>query len=295
MPTRGYVKLEQDTVERMRRGGLLYKSADPSEEDRRRLEEALAMALLLAALVGASAARRWVTSKGAGFGQVPRNIEEALQKTRDDPLTSSVGIPAEVESRLASRDVVTQIVRRGERIRDGFSTSQRSQAMMLVTSGHRVTADPVVQDLMNRIRDHARIAELAAKQAAYIAFNDAIAVIASSPDGVARFPLWMIEETMDEVTRGNPGGRYPEPHRHWQFTGYVNTMAEIRRQQIVPPNGFNCRASMRHVSMTEATNLGLVTGGRIDPAKIRLRNGERQDLIDTGKYPDLGWIRVDAA
>lgn len=292
--TRGFKRVDAETTQRLRREGLLYRSAKPTPDERRRIDDLIATALFLATLVGASAARRWITASGAGFGVIPKNIADAQQKLIEDPITSSVAISAEAGAQMAAREVSGQIVARGDRITYGFSEAQWSESIRLVTNGHRGHADRIVEDLMRRIRAHGRIAELAVKQATYIAYNDAIAEIASTPAGVAKFPLWYIDEQMDDVTRGNPVGKYPEPHRHWQFSGYVNTIAEIIRFRVVPPNGFNCRAALRPMTVEDANNRNLLDAkGRVIIEAVRAMNGERQDLIDDGLYPDNGWVRAE--
>jgi hypothetical protein len=105
-----------------------------------------------------------------------------------------------------------------------------------------------------------------------------------------RFPLWEIREQMDSRTRGNPTGMYPLGGHHWQVSGYINTMAEIVRQDCVPPCGMNCRAGLHPVSQRRAETLGLVDGaGSVDHGAVRAYNGDRQGYIDRGQYPDPGF------
>jgi hypothetical protein len=84
-------------------------------------------------------------------------------------------------------------------------------------------------------------------------------------EGGLRFPLWEIREQMDSRTRGNPTGMYPLGGHHWQVSGYINTMAEIVRQDCVPPCGMNCRAGLHP---------GLAAQGR--DARARRRRGKRR-------------------
>jgi hypothetical protein len=103
------------------------------------------------------------------------------------------------------------------------------------------------------------------------------------------YPLWEIREIMDRRTRGNPHGDFPEGS-HWQVNGYVNTMEEIIRQDLVPPCGWNCRAALVPVSFGKAERLGLIdAGGDPIPEKIAEYNSARQPYIDNGLYPDPGF------
>lgn len=118
-------------------------------------------------------------------------------------------------------------------------------------------------------------------------YHESIASLAVQPELERAFPLWRIDETMDEVTRGNPQGRYPEPYRHWQMTGYVHTMRRIRAQRCVPPNGAHCRGTMNPVAAERAKAEGwLDAAGKVDERALAAYNGDRQRLIDEGVYPD---------
>jgi hypothetical protein len=123
------------------------------------------------------------------------------------------------------------------------------------------------------------------------AWHDGVVTAARTDEGRYWCPVWRVVERMDEVTRGNPSGRYPEPHRHWQFSGYVNTIDELVRQRLVPPNGHNCRATLEPIYLSDATREGLVVGGVVSPQRIRELNGGRQTLVDSGLYPDRGYVR----
>ena len=122
------------------------------------------------------------------------------------------------------------------------------------------------------------------------AFNDGQAEILNRPEVQATIPLVMISEGRDRRTRGNPIGLYPEPGRHYQMHGYVNTQDEIDRQGLRPPNGYNCRGGLRPLGVGESRRMGLLdASGRPDGAKISAHNGERQAIIDRGEYPDPGF------
>ena len=111
-------------------------------------------------------------------------------------------------------------------------------------------------------------------------------------------PLVRIVETKDRRTRGAPGGVYgrkggPNPGYHWQMDGYINTVDEIRRLDLVPPNGYNCRGALRAVLPSEARRLGLFDDeGQIDHQALRRYNGDRQRIVDAGLYPDPGFRKI---
>tara|TARA_R100000664_G_scaffold30719_1_gene43601 strand:+ start:12238 stop:14067 length:1830 start_codon:yes stop_codon:yes gene_type:complete len=93
-------------------------------------------------------------------------------------------------------------------------------------------------------------------------------------------PLAMIVEIQDPRSRDH----------HAAMDGYINTVEYFDRMQIAPPNGFNCRGTVRVVSWTEAENLGLVgDDGEIDWKALERYNGNRQGYIDRGEYPDPGF------
>lgn len=92
-------------------------------------------------------------------------------------------------------------------------------------------------------------------------------------------PLLMIDAISDSRTRDE----------HAAMDGYVNTAAYFDRMGLWTPNGYNCRCSIIGVTIDQAESLGLLTGGIPDAEKIRTYNGDRQDLIDRGEYPDRGF------
>lgn len=93
-------------------------------------------------------------------------------------------------------------------------------------------------------------------------------------------PLVQIDEIQDRRSR----------ETHADMDGYINTMEEIDRQGLRPPNGHNCRATLRPVSIARARRLGLVDEEGVPiPAAIDRHNGDRQRLIDRGEYPDEGF------
>ena len=98
-------------------------------------------------------------------------------------------------------------------------------------------------------------------------------------------PLGMIVEIQDPRSR---------PH-HAVMDGYVNTVEVIDQLQLRPPNGFNCRGTVRSVSWTEAETLGLVKDGEVDWDALSRYNGKRQGFIDRGEYPDPGFSSIGRA
>lgn len=122
------------------------------------------------------------------------------------------------------------------------------------------------------------------------AYNDAQARILSSGAVRKALPLMMLEEIRDRRTRGNPTGLYPDGF-HWQMNGYVGTAEDFRSLGLTPPNGHNCRASVRGVTFGEAKRRGWIDDdGDLDLQAIRDYNGERAAIIGRGDYPDPGFL-----
>lgn len=128
--------------------------------------------------------------------------------------------------------------------------------------------------------------------------GEARAETLGDPDVRRVQPLSMILEIRDKRTRGAVGGVYrgkgrANPGYHYQMHGYINTIDEIRRLDLVPPNGYNCRGQLRGVPTTEARRLGLLDAeGKINTAAVRKYNGERQAIVDRGLYPDPGFRKI---
>jgi hypothetical protein len=128
--------------------------------------------------------------------------------------------------------------------------------------------------------------------------GEARAATLADPDVKRVQPLSMILEVRDRRTRGAPGGTYrgkgsANPGYHYQMHGYINTIEELRRLDLVPPNGYNCRGQLRGVPTNEARRLGLLDAeGKINVAAVREYNGERQSIVDRGLYPDPGFRRI---
>jgi hypothetical protein len=185
------------------------------------------------------------------------------------------GIPAATARRAAANDVAPTLARRAHEI---------------------ITADETARAV---VRTVPRRSELTARNEVRRALNLGIAEGAlderrtdrqPDPSRMAIFetdyPLWMIREVMDRRTRGNPSGDFPDGGFHWQVNGYVNTIDEIIRQGCVPPCGRNCRATLVPLTWRMVERMDLLTEGRVDSAKVRSHNGDRQGYIDRGLYPD---------
>lgn len=94
-------------------------------------------------------------------------------------------------------------------------------------------------------------------------------------------PLVQYSATKDPRTR-------PE---HRAMDGYIGRMEDFDRQGITPPCGFNCRCAIIPVPAAVALDKRWTNAaGVIDYAAIKRHNGQRQALIDTGKFPDPGFV-----
>lgn len=122
------------------------------------------------------------------------------------------------------------------------------------------------------------------------AYNDGQVVALRAPDVQRVMPMVMLLEIRDRRTRGNPAGLYPDAGPHFQMHGYINTMAYFEDKGIVPPNGHQCRGSIRAVTLSEGRRLGIINDDNtIDTAALARYNGPRQKMIDSGVYPDRGF------
>lgn len=101
------------------------------------------------------------------------------------------------------------------------------------------------------------------------------------------FPLVEISEIDDNRSR----------EIHAAMDGYINTRDYFIEHGLVVPNGFNCRGSIIAVTNTRARSLGLLhEDGTIDFEQLNAHNGKRQQLIDSGLYPDEGFaLRISPA
>ncbi len=122
------------------------------------------------------------------------------------------------------------------------------------------------------------------------AFNDGQVQALRGPEVKKLIPLVMLLEVQDRRTRGNPNGINPDGRPHYQMHKYVNTLEYFESRGIVPPNGYNCRGSVRSVSNSEARRNGWQReDGTIDEQALSKYNGRRQSFIDSGEYPDPGF------
>lgn len=100
-------------------------------------------------------------------------------------------------------------------------------------------------------------------------------------------PVTMLSEIHDRRTRGNPRGLYPEPHRHWQMDGFAAPSDDPIWDRITPPNGWNCRAGIRSMSVAECRRRGwILPGGGLDRDALRKQFASQWRLIRAGRYPD---------
>jgi SPP1 gp7 family putative phage head morphogenesis protein len=94
-------------------------------------------------------------------------------------------------------------------------------------------------------------------------------------------PVMQFSATKDNRTRDT----------HRAMDGYVATVAQIDAQGINTPGGFNCRCGWKPIPVAIAMAKGWVDDdGQPDYAAIKRHNGRRQALIDTGKFPDAGFV-----
>lgn len=114
------------------------------------------------------------------------------------------------------------------------------------------------------------------------AYNEGHMSTLRAPEVKKVAPLVMIVEMQDPRSRDH----------HAAMNGYIHTVEEFDRRQLSPPNGYNCRGTVRTVSWTEAERLGLVENDQIDFDALKRYNGNRQGYIDRGEYPDPGFTKV---
>lgn len=94
-------------------------------------------------------------------------------------------------------------------------------------------------------------------------------------------PVMQFTATKDNRTRDT----------HRAMDGFVATVEQIDAQGINTPCGFNCRCGWKPIRITKAMAQGWVNeDGAPDYKAIQRHNGRRQALIDTGKFPDPGFV-----
>ena len=105
--------------------------------------------------------------------------------------------------------------------------------------------------------------------------------IVREPTVQAFVPVMRFSSTRDARTRDT----------HRAMDGFVATVEQIDAQGIATPAGFNCRCAWVAVPAAQAMSSGWTKGdGTPDLAAIKRHNGRRQSLIDTGKFPDPGFV-----
>tara|TARA_R110002020_G_scaffold26072_9_gene84396 strand:+ start:1550 stop:2578 length:1029 start_codon:yes stop_codon:yes gene_type:complete len=114
------------------------------------------------------------------------------------------------------------------------------------------------------------------------AFNEANAAAYRTKEVKDIAPLIMLTEVDDDVVR---------PH-HLAMNKYVNTVEYFDQRQLHPPNGFNCRGGTRILSWSEIERMGFLKDDEeLDWKAIERHNRPMQKLIDTGIYPDPGFLK----
>jgi SPP1 gp7 family putative phage head morphogenesis protein len=94
-------------------------------------------------------------------------------------------------------------------------------------------------------------------------------------------PVMQFTSTKDNRTRDT----------HKAMDGYVATVEQIDSQGIPTPGGFNCRCRWKPIPLAIAVSKGWTDeDGVPDYAAIKKHNGQRQRLIDSGQFPDPGFI-----
>lgn len=291
MTTAVFDRVESEALGRVRviRGGLL-----PSrEEDRERTKGIIEIAIGLALLLGF---RRAWTMTGRDLrldvskplGQIVRDAALQAPQLR----TRLIRVPSLAASQ--SSLVVDVGTRLSAAILANESPAVRDEAVRLVAAGAKPEAGSPAAGAVRRLEGVRSRFERAAETALWAAFHDGLSEAAVVPAVVASVPLWMDQAVGDKVTRGRPDGSYPEPHRHFQFSGYINTMSEFKRRGLVPPLGPHCRCTLVPITMDDAESRGLYRDGRPVPGALAAWNGERERLVDAGVVPDVGWRRVTA-
>lgn len=99
---------------------------------------------------------------------------------------------------------------------------------------------------------------------------------------VQRFvPLMQFTATKDNRTRDT----------HRAMDGYVATVEQIDSMGINTPGGFNCRCGWKPVRITKGITQGWCDeDGNPNYKAIERHNGKRQALIDSGQFPDPGFV-----
>lgn len=103
-------------------------------------------------------------------------------------------------------------------------------------------------------------------------------------------PVMVLDEIRDRRTRGNPSGMYPDSTPHYQMDGFTAATDDPVWDRITPPNGYNCRGSVRGVTLAESREKGWIReDGSVDREKLRRRHARQWSIIERGEYPDPGF------
>lgn len=291
-----YWKIESEASRRIRlqRGRLMPGRATETFSATRQIETGIALAMLF----GIRRVYRLAfpsAPAGVEFGY-ESDVSLAMWVARASNLSPEVRKIAERVPEIARAQANRLVdVGRGMVNAELSRVPAADRAVVVEAASDHMHVNPVKAggEAVVSIKGIRRRFDRAAEMAVYSAFHDGMAAAATLPDVARAIPLWRDVAVGDAVTRGRPDGLYPEPHRHFQFSGYVNTMAEYRRLGIVPPLGPHCRCTLDPVDRAEAESLGyLAPNGTIDARAVNAHNGDRQRLVDAGIVPDRGWRRM---
>lgn len=287
IPRNHYLRLEESLIRKSEED--LQKAIADDRDASARVHRRLAVACALAALFGYVGVLEWLRNRSSVAPRVP-DVADVVRGARAGKDAFSVAIDALPPQFTPELLVIQAKARDGaERWYDALlrklETTRPPIVPIATTEATLVAPANVVVGLTMTT------ARLAMLQKMYAAFNDGIAQVAMNPTIEAFIPLWRCSEMMDTRTRGNPFGRYPEPHRHWQFSGYVNTMRRLVAQRCVYPLGFNCRGHHEPLLRDECERNGFIVATVINEQAIRDANGGRQALIDAHRIPDYKFVR----
>lgn len=103
-------------------------------------------------------------------------------------------------------------------------------------------------------------------------------------------PITVLSEIRDKRTRGNPRGYQPNAGMHYQMHGFTAATDDPIWDRITPPNGYNCRASIRGMSRAKAkSNRYLRADGSVDRDALRRKFAAQWKIIEDRNYPDEGF------
>ena len=113
------------------------------------------------------------------------------------------------------------------------------------------------------------------------AATEGLAETLREPKVQAFVPLVEYSATGDNRTRPT----------HQAMDGYVGTIEMFDRQGLGPPGGFACRCSLLPVPAARAYAKGWTDeDGNVNYDALKRHNGKRQALIDSGQFPDPGFV-----